>query len=127
MWQNVRTAARVCDTHAGRSPQPGPQSAKASPLRCLPYRGSLIYHKPDPLELQQMARLMKAVSTGGNILRIKWRAEEPRMLNEHCQVHTLDPMVTMICEIILKLKNTFSITNSIYNHICPSAKKLPRF
>ena len=47
---------------------------------------------------------MKAMPTGRNILRIKCKAEEPRILNEHCQAHTWDPMVTRIRETILKLK-----------------------
>lgn len=47
------------------------------------------------------------------------------MLNEHCQ--SMGITVTKICETILKLKNTFNVTNSIYNKICPSVKKLPNF
>ena len=47
------------------------------------------------------------------------------MLNEHCQ--SMGLMITRICETILKLKNTFNVTKSIYNRICPSLKKLPNF
>lgn len=47
------------------------------------------------------------------------------MLNEHRQ--SMGIMITKICETILKLKNTFNVTNSIYNKICPSVKKLPNF
>lgn len=74
-----------------------------------------------------MASLMTAVPTGGNISRSKCEEEEPRISNELCQAHASDPMMTRICENILKLKNTFGITNSIYNNIGPSAKTLPSF
>lgn len=47
------------------------------------------------------------------------------MLNEHRR--SMGIMITKICETILKLKNTFNVTNSIYNKICPSVKKLPNF
>lgn len=57
--------------------------------------------------------------------RIKCGEEEPRMLNEHRQYMGL--MITRICETILKPKNTFNVTNCIYNKICPSVKKLPDF
>lgn len=60
-----------------------------------------------------MGSLMMAMPTGGNILQIKCETEEPRISNELCQAHTSDPMMTGIGEIILKLKNTFSITNSV--------------
>lgn len=67
-----------------------------------------------------MASLMKAVPTGGNIVRIKWKEEEPRILNEHCQAHTLDLMMTRICETISKTKilsTLLILYTTVFSHL----------
>lgn len=72
-------------------------------------------------ELQQMASLMKAMPTRGNILRIKC-GEETGVLNEHCQ--SMGLMATRICENILRRKNTFNIQQ--HSPICKEIIKFLR-